>query len=44
MAWHARCEDIASSRGLLALCIVLVLIGVLALAVRAAPEASVSFF
>jgi cytochrome b len=37
-------EGIASSRGLLALCIVLVLIAALALAVRAAPEASVSFF
>jgi cytochrome b len=41
---RAAGEGIASSRGLLAVCIVLALIGALALAVRAAPEASVSFF
>jgi len=41
---RAAGEGIASSRGLLALCILLILIGALALALRAAPEASVSFF
>ncbi len=41
---RAAGEGISSSRGMLAVCIVLALIAALALAVRAAPEASVSFF
>jgi cytochrome b len=41
---RAAGEGITSSRGLLAMVIVLVLIAALALAIRAAPEASVSFF
>ncbi len=45
--WTGRkpgAEGIASSRGLLALCLVLALSAALALAIRAAPEATVSFF